>query len=194
MPTTICAISIVVVNWKMERSFEVCAAEVEALGFPERDEARRAFAVGRRREEVEPRRRDGVQRGERDFLAEADIEHVARAQRMALTACLDAPLAADVDDHELAPLQERGRARGLDRLQLQRLAEGHGAAEDHVVVMGVGEAEPAGLEEVADMEVAAQLGRVHRGGRGGIDGEADGVFGAHGVLPRRWVSEAADAR
>ena len=51
----------------------------------------------------------------------------------------------------------------------------HCAADDHAVVVRVGEADPSRLEQLADVEVAAQFVGAHRRGGLGIDGVAGRV-------------------
>src|SRR5690606_35265741 len=95
----------------------------------------------------------------------ADIDHVAGTEFMLLFACVDRSSTAYVDRDQLAPVEKVLRAGRLDRGEFQRLARWHRTADDHAVVMRVGETDATGLEQIAEVEVAAQLVSRH-GGRG----------------------------
>ena len=81
-----------------------------------------------------------IRRGERHRLgAHAEIDHVAVADLVALPTGLDLAGAADVDGDQLAAIEKILGAGRLDRFQRERRADRHGAADDHAVVVGVGE-------------------------------------------------------
>ncbi len=87
-------------------------SEIDALrlGFADADRGMRG--VGRCRQEVEAGWIGGVVRAERHLArAAAHIERVAAAESMALAGDRDRARAADVDDPEFAPVEERGPCR-----------------------------------------------------------------------------------
>ena len=168
-------------NWKIERSLEVAwLPRSRRLASPMRISLRRMGLMRRRAEQIEFRRRGRVGRGERHrFGAHADIEHVAAAERVASRR---RPRRVPAPPILTAISSRRSRKFfvpvGLIASSASGASDRHRAADDHAVVMRVGQADAAGLEQVADVEIVAQLVGAHGGGGGGIDGEAGRVVGA----------------
>ncbi len=84
-----------------------------------------------------------------------------------------------MDDDEFAALEETRGAVGADGFEGEGIGARNGTADDHAVVVGVGEADAAGLEEVLDQEVPAEVLGAHGCCRIGMDGEACLVVDRH---------------
>src|SRR5690606_9276685 len=112
-------------------------------------------------------------------------EHVACVEDVSLAVDLDRSLAADIDGDQFTPVQEAGSAGRTDRFERQARAGRRCAADDHPVVMGVGEADTARREEIADMEIFPQFAGAHGRTGGRVESLADGVIDmvrCHGIL------------
>src|SRR5690606_12785069 len=89
-----------------------------------------------------------------------DVQRLLVADLEGLVVNHDGPRASDVDDAELAALEEVFRLEGIDRLQRQRRVGGDGAAGDETVVVRVDEMDLTAREEVLDQEFPPKLLRV----------------------------------
>ena len=79
---------------------------------------------------------------------------------MDLAIRMDAPGAAQIDDADLAPIQEIRRADLLVRVELDGPRKRRCAAHHQPVDMAVGQLDLSGNEQLLDQEVAAQVGRA----------------------------------
>lgn len=148
-----------------DRTFVRCGrtAEVEPFGVPDADMAPWQRLVSRRTEQVEFGGHGRVLGREGDVLAHAGIGHVARLEAEAFAIHLDTAGAADVDGDELAPLEKARRTRRTDGLESQGLVDRHRTADDHAVVVAIGERDPPLPEQIANVKIRTQGIGVHAG-------------------------------
>src|SRR5690606_25579655 len=97
-----------------------------------------------------------------------DVQRLLVADLEGLVVNHDGPRASDVDDAELAALEEVFRLEGIDRLQRQRPAGGHGATGNEAIVVRIHEMDLTGKEEALDQEFPPKLLRVERADGVGI--------------------------
>ncbi len=137
-------------------------APLQRHGLVDRDLHRLEARVRRRGNEIELRGRARRARLERHVLrAHRHVQPVTRREIECLAVeCHAASRLADVDDAELAPLEERlagcGRRFGLVR-QAQRARCGRGAADHEALVVRVVESDRIGREQAFDQVAVAQL-------------------------------------
>jgi hypothetical protein len=126
--------------------------------------------------EVELGRRGGVHALEAQELgALADVKRLARADLEHRAVHRHPAGAADVDQAQLAALQEEVGAGVLAQLgrEADSLCDRLDAAHDDPVDLAVGQRRLVGLEQVLHHEVAAQAGGVQAAGVLAVDGLAD---------------------
>jgi hypothetical protein len=163
-------------------------AELAHGPLPRLDERGRVGGVRRSREAVEAGRVRGVVGLERDVAdPAAEVEARAGRHRVACAVGDDDAVRTDVDDADLAVVEELFAADLRHGLERERRIGRHGADRDHAVVVGDDGAHAAGDEEVLD-EVA--LTQLLLGGARDLLGRCGAVNGGHGVS-FRWGSEQA---
>ena len=133
---------------------------------------RGVFRVGGRADEIKLSLTGGAVFQGDVFFAEPDVETIQRGERVRHAADADdAGTRADVEDADLATLEEKRGADFLVVWQSERGGRGDRGADDHTIEIGVMRDDRARLEEPADVESFAELlggERVGRGGRGKI--------------------------
>ena len=128
-----------------------------------RDALRHVLLVRRRRVEVKLRRILRIQRLERHLLlAAADVERLLERELVVLAVHRHDTRAADVDDAEFAAVEEVVGLELEERVEVERLGDGHRAAVDETVVHRVRHVDLVRNHDLLHHEAVADLRRVIR--------------------------------